>query len=285
MKLVSYRHHGVRGVGKVDEVSRRVVPLDDEHGHPLTDMLALIRAGSDSVSPSIMREPMAPVDLHLLAPIPRPARNIFCIGKNYPQRMQAWAHGEQGSADGRMPSLSTKVPECVIGDGDIIQYPQGLTAALDYAAELAVVIGRGGRGIRRADALDHVFGYTIINDVTARDLRPPGQGAFLGKSFDTFCPMGPCIVTADALNAQAFELRCYVNGELRQQGNTDEMILDIPTLIETLSAGMTLYPGDIIATGSPRGVGAEWDPPRFLQTGDEIRIQISGIGTLSNTVF
>jgi 2-keto-4-pentenoate hydratase/2-oxohepta-3-ene-1,7-dioic acid hydratase in catechol pathway len=177
------------------------------------------------------------------------------------------------------------VPECVIGDGEIIESPQGLTASLDYAAELAVVIGRGGRGIRRAEAMDHVFGYTILNDITARDLRPHGQDAFLGKSLDTFCPMGPCIVTADALDAAALDVRCYVNGELRQQAKTGEMILDIATLIETLSAGMTLYPGDIIATGTPGGVGAGFDPPRFLQSGDEIRIEISAIGTLCNTVF
>jgi 2-keto-4-pentenoate hydratase/2-oxohepta-3-ene-1,7-dioic acid hydratase in catechol pathway len=284
VKLVSYRHHGVRGVGKVDEVSRRIVPLDDEHGHPLVDMLALIRAGIGSVSPSVMRDPVAPVDLHLLAPIPRPPRNIFCIGKNYPQRVREDVSNDQDATVERAPSVSSKVPESVIGDGEIIEYPQGLTTQLDYAAELAVVIGRGGRGIRRADAMDHVFGYTILNDVTARH-RPHDPHGFLGKSFDTFCPMGPCIVTADAVDAAALQLRCHVNGELRQQAHTGEMILDVAALIEMLSAGMTLHPGDIIATGTPGGVGAAFDPPRFLQSGDEIRIEISSIGSLSNSVF
>jgi 2-keto-4-pentenoate hydratase/2-oxohepta-3-ene-1,7-dioic acid hydratase in catechol pathway len=278
LKLVSYRLHGVRGVGRVDEVSRRVVPLDDEHGHPLTDMLALIRAGIDSVSPSVMRDAVAPVDLHLLAPIPRPPRNIFCIGTNY-------ARGDQAVAAGLQPSVSSKVPESVIGDGEIIEYPQGLDAQLDYAAELAVVIGRGGRGIRRADAMAHVFGYTILNDVSARYRHPHDPLGFLGKSFDTFCPMGPCIVTADAVDVGAMALRCHVNGELRQQARVSEMILDVPALIEMLSAGMTLYPGDIIATGTPAGTGAESDPSRFLQSGDEIRIEISSIGSLTNTVF
>jgi 2-keto-4-pentenoate hydratase/2-oxohepta-3-ene-1,7-dioic acid hydratase in catechol pathway len=155
---------------------------------------------------------------------------------------------------------------------------------LDYEAELAVVVGRGGRGISRAQAYSHVWGYTIVNDVTARDLQAKHKQWFLGKSLDTFCPIGPWLVTADEINPTSLQVRCWVNGELRQDANTADLIFDIPALIETISAGITLLPGDVIATGTPAGVGIGFDPPRFLQPGDRIDIDIEGIGRLSNSV-
>jgi 2-keto-4-pentenoate hydratase/2-oxohepta-3-ene-1,7-dioic acid hydratase in catechol pathway len=172
----------------------------------------------------------------------------------------------------------------VIAHGEAIWSAEGVTEALDYEAELAVIIGQGGRGIRKADAMSHVFGYTIINDVTARDWQKRHQQWFLGKSFDTFAPMGPALVTADEVDGQGLDLYCYVNGELRQRANTRDLIFDIPTLIETLSAGITLYPGDIIATGTPEGVGVGFNPPRFLHRGDVVRIEIEGIGELENPI-
>jgi 2-keto-4-pentenoate hydratase/2-oxohepta-3-ene-1,7-dioic acid hydratase in catechol pathway len=162
-----------------------------------------------------------------------------------------------------------------------------VSTQIDYEAEIAVVIGRGGRNIARADALSHVFGYTLINDVTARDVQIRHQQWDLGKSFDTFCPMGPWIVTADALDASDLGVRCWVtpNGgaaELRQDARTRDFIFDIPTLIETCSRGITLLPGDVIATGTPAGVGMGFDPPRWLGPGDVVTVEVEGIGTLTN---
>lgn len=289
MQLVSYLHHGIIGVGLIDPATSRIKPLDLRDGRPITDMLALIREGTDAVTPSVLRTALPLIDVDLLAPIHRPARNIFCIGKNYRRHAEEFAGSgfdqARSSAVPEHPVVFTKVPESVIGDQDTIQYPEGISAALDYEAELAVVIGKPGRRIARGDAMRHVFGYTIVNDVTARDWQQRHQQWFLGKSFDTFCPMGPILVTADELDASALSIRCWVNDELRQDANTRDLIFDIPTLIETLSAGITLQPGDVIATGTPEGVGAGFQPPRFLQRGDQVAIEIEGIGRLVNDVF
>ncbi|HEX7623725.1 MAG TPA: fumarylacetoacetate hydrolase family protein, partial [Anaeromyxobacteraceae bacterium] len=192
-----------------------------------------------------------------------------------------------GAADAvpSAPIIFTKAPEAVVGPGEAIRYPTGVSEQVDYEAELAVVIGTGGRGIRREDALRHVFGYTVVNDVTARDLQARHKQWFLGKSLDTFCPMGPWIATADELDPSAgVDVRCWVNDELRQHGNTLDLVFDVPTLIATISAGMTLQPGDVISTGTPAGVGIGFKPPRFLRPGDVVRIEIEGIGVLENAI-
>jgi 2-keto-4-pentenoate hydratase/2-oxohepta-3-ene-1,7-dioic acid hydratase in catechol pathway len=155
---------------------------------------------------------------------------------------------------------------------------------LDYEAELAVIIGTGGRGIAKAEAFDHVFGYTITNDVTARDLQLKHRQWFIGKSLDGSCPMGPWIASADEIDAENLSIRCWINGELRQEANSRDLIFDIPTLIETISAGIRLEPGDIISTGTPAGVGIGFDPPRFLAPGDVMKIEIDGLGTLQNRI-
>jgi 2-keto-4-pentenoate hydratase/2-oxohepta-3-ene-1,7-dioic acid hydratase in catechol pathway len=181
------------------------------------------------------------------------------------------------------PIVFTKVPECVVGpDADVRLPGAAISAQIDYEAELVVVIGRGGRNIRRADAMRHVWGYTIVNDVTARDVQMRHSQWDLGKSFDTFCPMGPWLVSADELDGTNTRVRCWVNGEARQDARTTDLIFDIATLIETCSRGITLYPGDLIATGTPAGVGMGMSPPRWLQHGDVVRIEIDGLGTLSN---
>ncbi len=162
--------------------------------------------------------------------------------------------------------------------------PAGVSTAIDYEAELAVIIGRGGKGIKAADAMNHVWGYTIVNDVTARDWQSRHQQWDMGKSFDTFCPMGPWLVSADECDGARTQVRCRVNGELRQSASTADLIFDIPTLIETLSAGITLYPGDVIATGTPVGVGIGFSPPRYLVPGDVVRVEIDGIGVIENPV-
>ena len=186
------------------------------------------------------------------------------------------------------PIVFTKVPETVVGPHDTVRLPDpDITPQIDYEAELALVIGKRGRNIKRARAMDHVFGYTILNDVTARDVQVRHQQWVLGKSFDTFCPMGPWIVTADELDARDTRIRGWLTPaggapELRQDGHTRDLIFDIPTLIETCSRGITLQPGDIIATGTPAGVGMGFQPPKWLQAGDRYRIEIDGLGAIDN---
>jgi 2-keto-4-pentenoate hydratase/2-oxohepta-3-ene-1,7-dioic acid hydratase in catechol pathway len=250
--------------------------------------LALIEAMSEGkpVPPaSGPRLPLAAVQLE--APLPRPPRNVFCIGRNYrahARELASTVFSDIAKKEDGWPIVFTKVPESVIGPGAPIRVPAGITEQVDYEAELAVVIGRGGRDIRAARALEHVWGYTIVNDVSARDVQQRHVQWDLGKSFDTFCPMGPWLVSADELDGRDLLLRCWINGELRQQARTSEMIFDIPTLIETVSRGITLYPGDVIATGTPAGVGMGFSPPQWLRSGDRVRIEIEGIGVLDNPV-
>ena len=258
-------------------------------GEPVT-VAELIAAFPD---PATLPAPEGPevqlADVALLAPIPRPARNVMCIGKNYLDHAREFAKSgsDASSKDAapKAPIVFTKAPECVIATGAEIRYPTGISEKVDYEAELAVIIGAGGRGIDAAGAMAHVWGYTILDDVTARDLQARHIQWFLGKSLDTFCPMGPWILTADEAPADGFRIRCWVDGELRQDGHSRDLIFPIPTLIQTLSAGLTLQPGDIIATGTPAGVGLGFDPPRLLKPGSVVRIEIDGIGFLENPVL
>ncbi|HEU5394251.1 MAG TPA: fumarylacetoacetate hydrolase family protein, partial [Candidatus Methylomirabilis sp.] len=210
-------------------------------------------------------------------PIPRPVKNIFCVGRNYV------AHAaERGAEPPGHPVFFTKPPTAVIGpEAQIVA--DGLTQQLDFEVELALVIGREGRDIPPERVFEYIFGYTILNDVTARDLQKTHQQWFKGKSLDTFCPLGPAIVTAEAFaNPSAVDIRMRVNGEIRQASNTSKMIFDIPTLVSVLSRGMTLWPGDILATGTPEGVGAA--DGRYLKPGDLLEAEVGGIGVLRNRV-
>ena len=287
MKLASFRRRDEGAAAEhaavVDPAAGRLWPVAPMTGGEADDMLSLI-SRFDTLRPMLM--PSGPGlsvgEIELLAPIPRPARNIFCVGKNYREHVKE--RPETGDAMPEAPIIFTKAPSCVIADGRPIELPNGLSQQIDYEAELAVVIGRSGRGIQPARAFDHVWGYTIVNDVTARDLQLRHKQWFLAKSIDGFCPMGPWLVTADEVDATNLSIRCWVNDELRQDANTGELIFDIPTLIATISAGITLQPGDVIATGTPSGVGAGFKPPRFLATGDRVSIAIEGIGRLSNPV-
>jgi 2-keto-4-pentenoate hydratase/2-oxohepta-3-ene-1,7-dioic acid hydratase in catechol pathway len=226
----------------------------------------------------------------LLAPIARPRRNIFCVGKNYHEHAKEFSQSgfdtsaAKGETAPEFPVVFTKAPSTVVADGDSVLSFSAITSQLDYEAELAVVIGKAGRGISKADALAHVWGYTIVNDVTARDLQQKHRQWFLGKSMDTFCPMGPWIVTADEVDSANLGVKCWINDELRQDANTRDLIFDIPTIIETISAGMTLQPGDVIATGTPAGVGIGFKPPKFLKAGDVMKISIDKLGTLTNRI-
>jgi 2-keto-4-pentenoate hydratase/2-oxohepta-3-ene-1,7-dioic acid hydratase in catechol pathway len=172
----------------------------------------------------------------------------------------------------------------VIACGSAVVIDPKVSKAVDYEAELAVIIGKAGRSIAAKNAFEHVWGYTIVNDVTARDLQARYSQWLIGKSQDTFCPMGPIAVTRDEIDIGNTPISCSVNGELRQSSNTNLLIFDIPKIIETLSAGITLQPGDVIATGTPAGVGIGFDPPKYLKAGDVVRIEIGGIGVLENEI-
>ncbi len=292
MKLVTIRHQGHRKVGAIRPGTDRIWPLEEMLGRPVGDMLSIIpELDAIRKTATFTGEGIAASDIRIEAPIPRPARNVFCVGKNYHEHAKEFTRsGFDSSASSAAdaiptaPIIFTKAPECVVADGDDILYPTGVSDSLDYEAELAVVIGHGGRGIAKARAYDHVCGYTIVNDVTARDLQARHKQWFLGKSMDTFAPMGPWAVTADEVDLASAGIRCWVNGELRQDAKIADLIFDIPTLIETLSAGITLLPGDIIATGTPAGVGIGFKPPRFLKKGDVVAMEVDGIGRLTNQV-
>jgi 2-keto-4-pentenoate hydratase/2-oxohepta-3-ene-1,7-dioic acid hydratase in catechol pathway len=221
-----------------------------------------------------------------LAPIPVPRRNILCLGKNYLDHAREIAGKLHSSASApQKPIIFTKATTAVIAPGaPIPSYPQ-LTRKLDYEAELALIIGRGGRDIAPQQAWEHVFGYTAINDVSARDLQKDHGQWFRAKSLDGFAPMGPVVVHRRAMPApRDIEVKCFVNGEQRQRGCFDQLLFDVPAIIAVLSAGMTLLPGDIIATGTPAGVGMGFTPPRYLQAGDEVVVEVTGVGQLRNPV-
>jgi 2-keto-4-pentenoate hydratase/2-oxohepta-3-ene-1,7-dioic acid hydratase in catechol pathway len=288
MKIAAFTHLGQAGVGRVTADGQAVEPFQIPAEHAALGALPIVEAqgagrGLPATSASI---PLSQVQL--LAPIPRPRRNVFCVGKNYHAHAKEFAgsgfdsSAKSGGDIPQHPIIFSKVPESVIGPGDAIRHPGEVSDAIDYEAELAVVIGQGGKGIAKADAMHHVWGYTIINDMTARDWQGRHSQWLLGKSFDTFCPMGPWLVSADEMDGQATDVKCWVNGELRQDANTKDFIFDIPTLIECISAGITLYPGDLIATGTPAGVGIGFKPPKYLKPGDVVRIEIGGIGVLEN---
>jgi 2-keto-4-pentenoate hydratase/2-oxohepta-3-ene-1,7-dioic acid hydratase in catechol pathway len=224
--------------------------------------------------------------LRLLAPIPVPVRNVYCVGRNYAEHVkEGYARAGKEARLPEVPQFFTKATGAVNGpDGDV-RLDTRLTQLLDYEVELAVVIGRGGRDIAAGDAFEHVFGYTVANDFTARDLQRRHEQWFKGKSLDTTCPLGPCIVDrAEIGDPATLELSLSVNGEERQRGRVAQMIFDIPTIIASLSAGLTLVPGDIISTGTPSGVGYAMDPPRALRDGDLVVACIDRIGELRNRI-
>ncbi|MGE0487390.1 MAG: fumarylacetoacetate hydrolase family protein [Gammaproteobacteria bacterium] len=288
MRIASYRVGDRAEVGRVEADGIGVTPFDLPPALAARGVAALCEMNGTPPLGSRVRRLDDP-DVVLLAPLPRPRRNLFCVGKNYREHVAEIARAGfdttgAGATPPAAPVVFSKLPECVIAHGQAIRHDPTVTSQLDYEGELAVIIGRGGRGIQRGRALDHVWGYTIVNDVTARDVQKRHVQWLLGKSQDGFCPMGPFAVTADELDLAATPLRTWVNGELRQDGDTGAMIHDVASLIATISAGITLVPGDVIATGTPSGVGAGFDPPRFLSAGDVVRIEIPPIGVLENPV-
>jgi 2-keto-4-pentenoate hydratase/2-oxohepta-3-ene-1,7-dioic acid hydratase in catechol pathway len=299
MQLVSYRQRDdrtsrigiVRGTDRVVDVASSAAALGVVLPFDTTDMVTLIAAGTPAREALDRLARLAVDDLpldgvELLAPIPRPRKNIFCVGWNY---LEHFAEGEKIRPHVKempdFPTFFTKAPTTVCGPYAHITWFGDLSTQLDWEVELAVVIGRNGRDISKAEAMDHVFGFTALNDLSWRDIqRRHGQQWFKGKSIDDTCPMGPYIVTRDALDPRNLDLASRVNGITKQASNTRQMYFDIPTIIAELSRGLTLEAGDIIATGTPPGVGHARTPPEFMQPGDVLETEVAGIGVLRNTI-
>jgi 2-keto-4-pentenoate hydratase/2-oxohepta-3-ene-1,7-dioic acid hydratase in catechol pathway len=287
MKFATCLFNNQTHVGLISDNEKEITFFQLSEAEHVAGVLSLInRYHSSKATPPLSSTRIAIDQVKLLAPIPRPHRNIFCVGRNYhahAKELSTSVFKDSNADPNSWPIVFTKVPECVVGPFDHVLLPTEISKQIDYEAELAVVIGVGGKNISRENAMSHVFGYTVVNDVTARDVQMRHQQWDLGKSFDTFCPMGPWVVTADSFDGLNAQVKCWVNGELRQDGNASHMIFDIPTLIETCSRGITLQPGDIIATGTPAGVGMGLNPPVYLQNGDVVKVEIAGIGFIENT--
>lgn len=273
-----YNHRPTVGVVQGDNIT----PVDGK------TMLEVIADGLAAIAPLAKSNtpPMLLSGVDLLAPIPAPRRNIICLGLNYADHAKesAEARGRETKIP-KHPMFFTKATHTVNGPYADIPYNAEVSQDIDWEVELAVVIGQSGKNIRKADAMRHVFGYTVVNDISARDLQSAHGQFFKGKSLDGACPMGPWIVTADeVLDPHRLGIRSRVNGVLKQNANTEQLIFDIPTIIESLSRGMTLEAGDIIATGTPSGVGFARTPPEFLKPGDVVECEIDGVGLIRNQV-
>jgi len=285
MKVAAFAMAGERRVGLVDPEKGIIAPFDLPAERAENGVLALIERNGAGLPRTLTPVPLDHVDLE--APIPTPRRNIFCVGKNYYEHAHEFSRSgfDSSAAAGAVPKdpiIFSKVPESVIPTRRNVVFDPRVSASIDYEAELAVIIGKAGKGISKEDAYDHVWGYTILNDVTARDLQGRYSQWLIGKSQDTFCPMGPWAVTKDEFDLGNAGIRSFVNGELRQDSRISLLIFDIPTIIATIAEGITLRPGDVIATGTPAGVGIGFTPPKYLKGGDVVRVEIDGIGALEN---
>lgn len=295
MRLITYRTPaGAHRTGLVTQ-DDTVVELAALGGNPpfdTSDMLSLIGAGAASLewiranaARAAGAAPLASVTL--LAPIPRPRKNVFCVGWNYLEHFREGEKIRPHVTDmPTHPTFFSKTPTTVIGPYDPVPYDAKITDKLDWEAELGVIIGTGGINLSEADAMKHVFGYTVINDVSGRDIqRQHGQQWFKGKSLDGTCPMGPWILTADEVaDPHALDIGCKLNGVAKQASNTSYMYFKIPRIIAELSHGLTLEPGDIISTGTPQGVGHARTPPEFMKRGDVLETEVQGIGVLRNRI-
>lgn len=284
MKLATFVHEGVERAGVV--VGDRIVATGDD------SLLALIQAGPEALAAARKLVEAAGTSggypLHAVSlrpPIPNPLRNVFCVGRNYRLHIEEGARARGAAVDYPVvPEFFTKATHTVCGPGDEVRLP-GITQKLDYEVELAFVIGKRGRDIKAQDAAAHTLGYMVLNDVTARDLQRGHGQWFKGKSLDTTCPVGPWLVTSDEFDAGAdHRIWLSVNGEMRQDSLTTDMVFDCAAILEHLSAGLTVEPGDIITTGTPSGVGLGMEPQVWLRDGDVMEAGIDGIGSITNTI-
>jgi 2-keto-4-pentenoate hydratase/2-oxohepta-3-ene-1,7-dioic acid hydratase in catechol pathway len=300
MHFVTFQADGKTTIGVIAADNKTVIPLQAaeqfyfksatlpgtlqeliEQGDAAVATVQRIIAKADDACPKV---PLS--EIQLLAPIPRPRKNIYCVGKNYIEHaLEFEKTADVSAAVPKVPVIFTKPPTCVVGPGAIVKNHRHATSQLDYEVELAVVIGKTATRVTKEAAYDYVFGYTIMNDVTARDLQKAHAQWVMGKGPDTFAPLGPAVVHKRAVpNPHNLYIKCSINGELRQNANTKAMVFDIPTLIATMTSVITLEPGDIIATGTPSGVGVGFVPPKFMSPGDEMRLEIEKIGVLVNTI-
>jgi 2-keto-4-pentenoate hydratase/2-oxohepta-3-ene-1,7-dioic acid hydratase in catechol pathway len=281
MRFVTYQSEAGPRLGVVQGES--VLPL------PSLDMLRMIEAGPAGLDPvwKASAGALKLSELRLLAPIPTPRRNIMCIGLNYLK------HGQEGAAargatcvPPDQPLIFTKNTLAVNGPYGDVPVDDSLSTQFDWEVELGFVIGRTAKNVKAADAMDYVFGYTVLNDVSVRDVQSAHGGQFFkGKSMDGSCPMGPWIVTRDEVpDPDNLAIKCRINGVIKQDSNTSEFIFKIPALIEWLSRGMTLLPGDVVATGTPSGVGFARTPPEFLRPGDVMESEVENVGTIRNKI-
>ena len=283
MKLVTYLKDHREWTGILADDGASVFPL------PYPDMQSVIETPRESLvaAADASLDAIRLSEITLLAPIPRPRQDVICLGINYHAHAEEAARYNQEAFTKERPIpiyFSKRVTEAVPPEGFIESHP-GLVERLDYEVELAVIIGKTARNVKAEDAGDYIFGYTVLNDVSARLLQTTHKQWYFGKSLDGFTPMGPCITTADEISfPPALKISARINGELRQDATTDLLITGIPAIIEELSSGMTLLPGTIIATGTPAGVGMGFDPPKFLNPGDLVECSIEKIGTLRNRV-
>ena len=297
MRLISFLKLNEIKIGIVINDGHDVIDLSiasPDLPRRMNELINLGKRGLNKIDTIISNPPSNSLyqfnDLELLAPIPKPIRNIFCVGRNYHEHAQEFHDSGFDATAGadaipEHPIIFTKATTSVSGPNDPIPAYLDSTNSTDYEGELAVIIGKEGRGISKERAFDHIYGYTVSNDVTARTLQHQHKQWFLGKSLDGYCPMGPMIVTADETgHPDTFNLETKVNGEPRQKASVADLIFDIPTLIECISTLITLEPGDIIATGTPVGVGIGYEPPVFLKKGDVVEVKIEPIGTIRNIV-
>jgi 2-keto-4-pentenoate hydratase/2-oxohepta-3-ene-1,7-dioic acid hydratase in catechol pathway len=287
VRLVNFEHDGERAIGVLE--GDEVVDLSGS-GLPIDTVDLIAQWDRSKVEHAVEQGRRLAADrVRLLAPL-HPRKNVMAVGRNYRDHAREFsASGFDASEKQEVPDhpvIFTKAPTSVIGPDEPIVLANDPTGTTDYEGEMAVVMGRVARNVAKDDALDHVFGWTIVNDVTARDLQKRHVQWFVGKSPDTFCPMGPAITTIDELSDVGSSwLRTHVNGDLRQEAPISVLIFDVPTLISTLSEVMTLEPGDVIATGTGQGVGIGFEPPVYLSSGDVVEVSIDGIGTLRNPVI
>lgn len=297
MKYISYSKDGINDYGILSDDNLWVVSITDilktlkmdvpdsllsfinKYSHSLRDQLASF------ISENII-EKIPAAEVKLTAPIPNPRRNVFCLGKNYADHaleVKSLPGGEAKIPD--YPIYFTKLTDPAIGPMDKVIIPKDITNKLDYEVELAVIIGKDGKNIPAEEVEDYIFGYTISNDISARDIQTKHIQWFKGKSFDTFMPMGPYILDIDEIKFPVeLDISCSVNGELRQHSNTKNLIFDIPYIISDLSNGLTLKAGDIILTGTPAGVGMGFSTPKFLKSGDVVKCSIEKLGELINII-
>lgn len=287
MKLVTYRENGAEKVGALTKDGTAILPLPVPNMNTLIETMTFSQLSSAVTAAEGSGVSVALADVELLAPIPRPRQDVLCLGMNYRAHAAEAAKYDAGAFTKEKPVavyFSKRVSEAV-PPGGVIKSHRDMVERLDYEVELAVILGKTAKNVKAAEAGDYIFGYTILNDVSARDVQTGHKQWYFGKSLDGFTPMGPCIVTADEIAfPPALAISSAVNGEPRQHSSTSLFLNSIQDVLEELTAGMTLLPGTIIATGTPAGVGMGFDPPKFLKPGDTVSCTIEGIGTLTNPV-